>query len=416
MATDMCHYAKTEAYGEAERGETRSCPACGSEGSFGPALNWLRPPGFAHPPAVDEETSPDDQPARSYATRAKLVAGEPADEASWRPTNDRIRSYYERNYLLVSNTGPRGDGYSYCVKCGLIEPTAAVHHQTNQPHPKPYPDMRAPQCAGDRATRALVLGTDFISDVLLISIQVAPPISLRPGLLATNVALRTVAEAITTAATELLGIEAGELQAEYRPALTELGRLGLESEIYVYDTLSGGAGFARRVGDRLQEVVERALRTLEFCPSGCDRSCYRCLRSFRNRFEHDHLDRHLGASLLRYLLRGEEPVLDQQRFDIACNRIFADLTRSVIDGVQFSSQQDVELPGIGTVRAPVLAESGGARYIIGVHGPLTPDHVSDPILQEAKEFGGAVPVFLIDEIIIARNLPEASRQVRMFIG
>jgi len=412
----VCHYAKTEGYGEAERGETRSCPACGSDGAFGPALNWLRPPGFAHPPAVDEETSPDDQPARSYATRAKLVAGEPADATSWRPTNDRIRSYYERNYLLVSNTGPRGDGYSYCVKCGLIEPTAAVHHQTNQPHPKPYPDMHDPQCAGDRATRALVLGTDFISDVLLISIQVAPPISLRPALLATNVALRTIAEAITTAATELLGIEAGELEAEYRPALTELGRLGLESEIYVYDTLSGGAGFARRVGERLQEVLERALGMLDSCPADCDRSCYRCLRSFRNRFEHDHLDRHLGASLLRYLLRGEEPVLDQQRFDIACDRIFADLTRSAIDGVQFTRRQDVELTGIGRVRAPVLAESDGVRYILGVHGPLTPDHVADPILQAASEYGGAVPVFLLDEIIIARNLPEASRQVRMFIG
>jgi hypothetical protein len=115
-------------------------------------------------------------------------------------------------------------------------------------------------------------------------------------------------------------------------------------------------------------------------------------------------------------LRGEEPVLDQQRFDIARNRIFADLTRSEIDEVQFTSHQDVELPGIGTVRAPVLAESGGVRYIIGIHGPLTPDHSADPILQEAKEYGGAVPVFLIDEIIIARNLPEASRQVRMFIG
>ena len=330
--------------------------------------------------------------------------------------NERIRSYYERSYLLVSNTGPRSEGYSYCVKCGLIEPTAASHHQTNQPHPKPHPDLRDPHCPGDRATRALVLGTDFISDVLLISLQVAPPISLRPGLLATNVALRTVAEAITKAATAILGIEAGELQAEYRPALTELGREGLESEIYVYDTLSGGAGFARRVGDRLQQVFERALRTLESCPANCDRSCYRCLRSFRNRFEHDHLDRHLGASLLRYVLLGEEPALDQRRLDIACDRIFVDLSRSGIEGVRFSQRRDVDLPGIGTIKAPVLAETASARYIIGVHGPLTPDHVPDPLLREAKEFGGSIPVILLDEIVIARNLPEAARQVKLLLG
>jgi hypothetical protein len=413
---DVCHHARTESYGEAERGETRDCPACGSVGKFGPALNWLRPPGFAHPYSVDEETSPDDQPARSYATRAKLVAGEPADQSRWVKVNKCIRSYYERSYLLVSNTGPRSEGYSYCVKCGLIEPTAASHHQTNQPHQKPYPDLRDPHCPGDRGTRALVLGTDFISDVLLISLQVAPPISLRPGLLATNVALRTVAEAITIAATAILGIEAGELQAEYRPALTELGREGLESEIYVYDTLSGGAGFARRVGDRLQQVFERALRTLESCPANCDRSCYRCLRSFRNRFEHDHLDRHLGASLLRYVLLGEEPALDQRRLDIACERIFVDLSRSGIDGVRFSQRRDIDLPGIGTIEAPVLAETESARYIIGVHGPLTPDHVPDPLLREAKEFGGSIPVILLDEIVIARNLPEAARQVKLLLG
>jgi hypothetical protein len=26
-----------------------------------------------------------------------------------------------REHLLVSNTGPKGDGYSYCAKCGYIE-------------------------------------------------------------------------------------------------------------------------------------------------------------------------------------------------------------------------------------------------------------------------------------------------------
>ena len=51
------------------------------------------------------------------------------------------------------------------------------------------------------------------------------------------------------AATTRLEVEPGELQAEYRPALTAAGREGLEAEIYLYDTLAGGAGFSRRISD-----------------------------------------------------------------------------------------------------------------------------------------------------------------------
>ena len=70
----VCHYATTTKLEEGERGETKDCEACGSAGTFGPATLWLRPPGFAHPVSKEEGTSPDDQPAKSYATRAKLTA------------------------------------------------------------------------------------------------------------------------------------------------------------------------------------------------------------------------------------------------------------------------------------------------------------------------------------------------------
>ncbi len=244
---DNCHFAITESYGRAHRDEIRSCPACGAE-KFGPARNWMRPPGFAHPHTWDEETSPDDQPALSYATRAKLIAAGPSDSAEWQAVTDRITSHYERTQLLVTNTGPRGEGYNYCTLCGLIGPTAIPGHSISSGHPKPYPDDREPTCEG-AVTRGLVLGTDFISDVLLFRFTVAPPLVLRPGALATDVALRTLAEAITIAAARRLDIDAGELQAEYRPALSDGGQTGLEAEIYLYDTLAGGAGFARRVAD-----------------------------------------------------------------------------------------------------------------------------------------------------------------------
>lgn len=406
----ICHYAKTVPTTEAEKGERRNCPACRGESTFGMARNWLRPPGFAHPIFLDEGTSPDDQPARSYATRAKLVAPGPA-EGEWRPITPNLRQHFKRTNLLVSNTGPRGDGYTYCTRCGLIEPTAANHGLVQGPHQKPFPDDREPQCPGGIATTGLVLGTDFISDVLLVSVRVEDPLTLKPGFLATDVAMRTLCEALTIAATSLLEIDATELQAEYRPALTPGGGQGLEAEIYLYDTLSGGAGFARRVAELDLVVFERALLLLESCPEDCDRSCYRCLRSFRNRFEHDLLDRHLGASLLQYALTGQPPRMSKSRVEGAADRVFADVARRELEGVTFTRNGPLELPGLGTIEAPILAEKGGAHFIFGIHPPLSPGYTDDEALADAMEFGTSVPVLLLDEIVVMNNLPHASNQI-----
>jgi hypothetical protein len=407
----VCHYAATRAFQAGERGQREDCPACGSESTFGAAKNWMRPPGFAHPLSWEEGTSQDDQPARSYATRAKLVAQGPANADSWSPVTARIRQYYDRNPLLVTNTGPRQEGYTYCTKCGLIEPTSVPSRTVGGEHPKPFPDDREPMCAGAASTRGLVLGTDFISDVLLISLRVDAPLILRPGYLATEVALRTLSDALTISATSRLEIEAGELQAEYRPALTQEGHEGLEAEIYIYDTLAGGAGFSRRIGDLGSVVFEDTINLLENCPAMCDSSCYRCLRSFKNRFEHALLDRHLAASLLKYLVRGEEPVLGKLRLEQAADRLYEDLVRQGHADIEFRRNAPIEVPGIGMLEVPILARSGGLDYIFGIHGPLTPDHASDEALRDAKEYGSVVPVRLIDEIVISRNLPHASRQV-----
>jgi ATP-dependent helicase YprA (DUF1998 family) len=413
----VCHYARTTEQDEGVRGETRDCEACGGVGTFGPATYWLRPPGFAHPVSKAEGTSPDDQPAKSYATHAKLMAPTPADETKWTRLNDHIRVHYTRQHLLVTNRGPREEGYTYCTKCGLIEPTALPQGTVGAAHRKPFPDSRDGNCPGGGATKGLVLGTDFITDVLLISVSVAPPITLLPSLLATDVALRTVSEALAKAATARLELETRELQAEYRPALTGAGREGREAEVYLYDTLPGGAGFAQRVGRLGLVIFEDALRILEHCPDGCDRSCYRCLRSYKNKFEHDLLDRQLGASLLRFALTGAAPTLDNVRMERSTNILFQDLERHGIEGLTVERNVPIAIPGLNSVVAPILATTrDGVRYVIGLHGPLTPDDPPDAGVRELKEFAAAVPVVLIDELVVRRNLPSATADLLAKLG
>ena len=406
----VCHYAKHVPYGQAERGEERDCPACGAVDKFGKAMNWMRPPGFAHRATDEPGTSPDDAPANSYATRAKLVAEGPEEEDAWEHVTDRLEQTYRRDTLLVTNTGPRSEGYTYCTLCGLIEPTKGATGIVSGTHPKPYPDEREPDCPGSASTRGLVLGTDFMSDVLLVRLKVDKPITLRPELLSTQVALRTIAEALTIAATGELDVDASELQAEYRPALTPAGNHGLEAEIYLYDTLAGGAGFARRVKAYGLSIFEKALDRLEKCPADCDASCYRCLRSFRNRFEHGLLDRKVGGALLKYGLDGTVPTLDDVRVSQSIDKLLADLSSRDIDGIEFFKNELVHIDGLGTVTAPILARGNGRDRIFYIQSPLTRDRPPNRELWDAKELGG-VPVYPVDDMVVTRNLPVASQQV-----
>jgi ATP-dependent helicase YprA (DUF1998 family) len=407
-----CHYARTTTLEEGELHETKDCEACGGIGTFGPSRYWLRPPGFAHPVNKEEGTSPDDQPARSYATRAKLEMPTPLDDSQWTKLNNHIRVFYTRQHLLVTNRGPREEGYTYCTKCGLIEPTVLPKGVVRDAHRKPYPDPKDGNCPGAGTTKGLVLGTDFISDVLLISISIPPPFTLSPSLLATDVALRTISEALTKSSCAILELEASELQAEYRPALTAAGRDGQEAEIYIYDTLPGGAGFSQRVGRLGLIVFEEALKILESCPDNCDRSCYRCLRSYKNKFEHELLDRHLGASLLRFTLTGIIPEFDNSRIEKSTNLLFQDLERQGIEGLILERNKTISIQGLSGVEAPILAtKRDKTKYIIALHSPLTPDEPSDERIRELKEFSASIPVILIDELVVRRNLPRATSNI-----
>jgi ATP-dependent helicase YprA (DUF1998 family) len=413
----VCHYARTTTFEGGSRGEVKDCEACGGVGTFGPATQWLRPPGFAHPVGKPEGTTPDDVPAKSYATRAKLTAPTPADPSKWKGLNQRLRVHHTRQHLLVTNRGPREEGYTYCTKCGLIEPTASPKSTVGAAHPKPYPDIKEPMCSGGGATKGLVLGTDFITDVLLVALRVDAPLTLVPGMLATDVALRTICEAVTKAACARLELEANELQAEYRPALTPEGRAGLEAEIYIYDTLPGGAGFTRRVGDIGLPIFEDALKLLEKCPDNCDRSCYRCLRSYKNKFEHDLLDRHLGASLLRFVLHNAAPTLTPDRVARSTDLLFEDLDRQGIEGLLLERDKEISVAGLGDVVAPILVtNSSGARFAIGLHGPLTPNEPTDAALKDIKEYATSLTVYLEDELIVRRNLPFATQKLIEKLG
>jgi ATP-dependent helicase YprA (DUF1998 family)/Zn finger protein HypA/HybF involved in hydrogenase expression len=408
-----CGFARTYKIGDIARGDKQNCPACGSMNTFGEARYWLRPPGFAHPVDIEEVTSPDDMPETSYATRAKLTMETPADDAKWTPINERVRVLRERKHLLVSNTGPKRDGYSYCVKCGRIEASSDPTPLLSAPHRKPYPDEKEPTCEGAGTTRHVVLGTDFITDIALFSMEVTMPLRLMPGQHPTDVALRTLSEALAKAASQLLEIEPGELMAEYRPSLTPEGRDGLKAEIFLYDTLPGGAGFASQFVDRGQELFQRALQLVKTCPENCDASCYRCLRSFKNKFEHRLLDRHVAASLLEYLIGGTQSDFDPDRLLESTALLYSDLLRQGYEGFEFKSAAQVRLNGKKQLTVPILATTNDDRqFVIALSAPLAIDYPDSAGVRELRAISDDIQVIVVNELMVRGNLPAATREVQ----
>ena len=392
------------------------CPACGDP--FLPSKKWIRPPGFAHPIYLDPDTTPDAPFAQSYATRAKLAAPVRGDEAVPEvEINDRVSRWSVRDHLLVTNRGPEQMGYNLCVKCGRIERSAQAHTDLAAPHEKPFPHKER-ECPGF-LWRGVVLGTTFISDVLLLAFRLDPSsgVVLPPGSLGTEVALRTVSEALALAACEVLELEPGEIEAEFRPAVAPTAEEeGAEVEVYLYDTLPGGAGFSHRAGERIDEILDNALRRLDACPGDCDASCYRCLRRFTNRFEHDRLDRFVGASLLRYLLDGDLPTLSGRRQAGAMDALAEDLRRALGAGGTVERDAVRDIPGLGPTLVPLVVHAEGTTVLIAASSPVAPSVAPTEDLRAAQRGALQAPVRLIDEMIVRKNLPHAADLVRSWIG
>jgi hypothetical protein len=310
--------------------------------------------------------------------------------------NPRLTAMEARPRLLVSNSGPDSDGYDYCTKCGRIESVSAPVDNIRQPHPFPYPNNNQSLCDGI-PWRGVVLGADFPTDIALFSLRLEVPFRLPPANSETFSAMRTICEALAKAACRLLEIEVGEILAEYRPALnSDAGAAGTLVEVFLYDTLAGGAGFSPQLASRGLELFQAALNLLEGCPEQCDSSCYRCLRSFRNRLDHAMLDRHVGAQILRHILTGDTPTFSPERAAMALTVLADELERKLTGYFEIVRAFHT----VPAIKAPmiILRKSDNSETLIDIHSPVARD----------------VPVFgtnnsnaiIVDEQMVRRHLGE----------
>ena len=152
-------------------------------------------------------------------------------------------------------------------------------------------------------------------------------------------------------------------------------------------------------------LIRQAAELLKNCPGNCESSCYRCLRSFKNKFEHNLLDRHVGAELLDYLVTGVLPKFDGARLKRSTEQLFADLLRQDKPGVIYECDKEITVGGKKYV-VPILRTIGTKQVAIGLSGPLTPDFPADEVMIGPREAG--FPVFVINELLVRGSLPTAT--------
>src|SRR5205085_12620233 len=103
----------------------------------------------------------------------------------------------------------------------------------------------------------------------------------------------------------------GELNVGVRSVRRAAERV--HGEVFIYDDVPGGAGYARAVERHLEDILRKALELGRKCLNpACAGACYHCLYDYRNQMQHPFLDRYLATSVLEYILDGVTPTCDPE--------------------------------------------------------------------------------------------------------
>lgn len=394
VGCSRCSFISIEEGGAPARTvEGSPCPVCRTP-LF--VRDYLDPPSFS-PEDGRALREGDREQDITFASSAQLPEITGRDEFDWceGPGVNLSHAYGEDVLLVVANKGRDSAGFSVCESCGGAwidgdEPEGSHARPFLVPSHILERDGAGKKCNAD-VRRGLFLVHDFRTDLLLLRGAFRRPLAFQPEQPWLYDALATLAEALALGASLHLDIDPGELSAGFRllPALVE-GDEGV-AEIYLFDTASGGAGYAADAGEQLQQVLDRTDTLLRECPGHCERSCTKCLRHYGNRFLHGRLDRRLALQLLRYFRTGAVPPYASA----------AEQARVIRPLARF-----LELEGwtTSTDESGSLHCAGPRALTVGVYPALLSSEAAEA--DRVSSLGNALSVMLPD-YLVEHDLPSA---------
>jgi hypothetical protein len=276
------------------------CPFCGN-GNLLVTRQMLKPWGFA---PRNAESIEEAQLNEEYTfVQQPLYSTLPdSDTMSKVAECDNIRMATRRNQrIIMINKGKDDKGFMVCKDCGAAMPgnDADVLSDISRPYKS---NLIRKKCRHFE-TINVNLGYDFITDMLVLEFaidttQISTAQSDNPWLIR---AAQSLAEAFRLAVSKKLDVEFTELVTGYRFRKNEDGTY---IDIYVYDSLSSGAGYAVSVGEMITELLMDVKDLLLGC--NCDSACYECLKHYRNQYVHGVLDRFAALDLLLWGIEGKK--------------------------------------------------------------------------------------------------------------
>ena len=277
-----------------EEDNHEACPFCGNS-VLTNMLPMLRPWGFAPRNATSIETA---QLNEEYtATQQPLYSTLPdADDVIDVDDCANIRMAVRPNQrIIMLNKGVGGKGFTICCDCGAAMPGGdpVVLKDILRPYRSKFNKTRCRHTDTDNVN----LGYDFVTDMLVLEFALDRQlIDINPQRNSwLNRAGQSLAEALRLAACQELDIEFTELVTGYRVRHNQNGDF---VDVYLYDSLSSGAGYAVSIESSIQKLLTKTRALLAGC--SCDSACHKCLKHYRNQYIHSVLDRKAALDLLNW--------------------------------------------------------------------------------------------------------------------
>lgn len=299
-------------FGLKEEG-VKSCPFCGNK-TLTEGRPMLKPWGFA---PKNAEPIPEAQINEEFSSAGVPLYSTLPDSDNIQPVEKcvhlRVASRSNQR-IIMQNSGKSGCGFMICEDCGASMP--GNEKKVLNKVSRPYKISKEIAKCQHNIVHNVNLGYDFITDMIVLEIALDNKKINIDNYSGKNPwihrAACSLAEAFRLAACQILDIEFTELVAGYRIRTGSKDQTFVD--IYLYDSLSSGAGYSSEISSDIQLILHKIYDILTGCD--CKSACHQCLKHYRNQFVHGLLDRKYALDLLNWAINGTLPnafSIEQQR-------------------------------------------------------------------------------------------------------
>lgn len=272
-----------------ERGTIDSktpCPQCGSQklksldgivAEKGKFTRVVEPAGFT----VSVQHRPkrhvrNDKQFQMLLPQLLNMAPWPKDKDNTNGQKLKLRTSADTDnpQILFFNKGTYGHGFALCCTCGRMKAENSGEEQNNNPLGTHNHLHTGGPCSGT-VLRHIVPAARYNTDFVEMRCY-----DKDGGHITDQSLLRSLGVVLSRELTHHLGVNEDEVDFGYNP---------VTGSVFLYDTAVGGAGYSTLLLDYREEVLQRALDSLNAC--NCAKACTQCLIDRRSQWYIADLDR-----------------------------------------------------------------------------------------------------------------------------